>query len=46
MRYIGERDPIRLDTANTRCQSVSNPADDIADVFFADGPGMVARVWQ
>ena len=35
-REIGERDGIRLDTANKLCQSVSNPADEIAEV-----PGMV-----
>jgi hypothetical protein len=40
-REIGERDGIRLDTANKLCQSVSNPADEIAEVFLDDVPGMV-----
>ncbi len=33
-REIGERDGIRLDTANKLCQSVSNPADEAAEGFF------------
>ena len=40
-REIGERDGIRLDTVNKLCQSVSNPADEIADVFLDEVPGMV-----
>ena len=40
-REIGERDGIRLDTANKLCQSVSNPADEIAEVFLDEVPGMV-----
>ncbi len=32
---------IRLDTANKLCQSVSNPADEIAEVFLDEGPGML-----
>ena len=40
-RQIGERDAIRLDTANKLCQSVSNPADEIAGVFLDEVPGMV-----
>ena len=40
-RKIGERDGIRLDTANKLCQSVSNPADEIAEVFLDEVPGMV-----
>jgi hypothetical protein len=40
-REIGERDGIRLDTANKLCQSVSNPADEIAEVFIIEVPGMV-----
>jgi hypothetical protein len=40
-REIGERDVIRLDTANKLCQSVSNPADEIAEVFLDEVPGML-----
>jgi hypothetical protein len=40
-REIGERDGIRLDTANKLCQSVSNPADEIAEVFLDEVPGML-----
>ncbi len=40
-RQIGERDAIRLDTANKLCQSVSNPADEIDEVFLDEIPGMV-----
>jgi len=40
-REIGERDGIRLDTANKLCQSVSNPADEIVEVFLDEVPGMV-----
>jgi hypothetical protein len=40
-REIGERDGIRLDTANKLCQSVPNPADEIAEVFLDEVPGMV-----
>ncbi len=40
-REIGERVGIRLDTANKLCQSVSNPADEIAEVFLNEVPGMV-----
>jgi hypothetical protein len=40
-REIGERVGIRLDTANKLCQSVSNPADEIAEVFLDEVPGMV-----
>ena len=41
VRQIGERYAIRLDTANKLCQSVSNPADEIAEVFLDEVPGMV-----
>jgi hypothetical protein len=37
-REIGERDGIRLDTANKLCQSISNPADEIAEVFLDEAP--------
>ena len=40
-REIVERDEIRLDNANKLCQSVSNPADETAEVFFDEVPGMV-----
>ena len=40
-REIGERDVIRLDTANKLCQSVSNPADEAAEGFFDEVPGML-----
>ncbi len=40
-REIGERVGIRLDTANKLCQSVSNPADEIAEVFLDEVPDMV-----
>ncbi len=40
-REVGERDGIRLDTANKLCRSVSNPADEIAEVFLDEVPGMV-----
>ena len=40
-REIGELDGIRLDTANKLCQSVTNPADEIAEVFLDEVPGMV-----
>jgi len=40
-RQIGERDAIRLDTANKLCQYVSNPVDEIAEVFLDEVPGMV-----
>jgi hypothetical protein len=40
-REIGERDGIRLDTANKLCQSVSNPSDEIAEEFLDEVPGMV-----
>jgi len=40
-REIGEPDGIRLDTANKLCQSVSNPADQTAEGFFDEIPGMV-----
>ena len=40
-REIGERDRTRLDTANKLCQSVSNPADEIAEVFLDEVLGMV-----
>ena len=40
-REIGERDGIRLDTANKLCQSVSNPADEAAEGFFDEVPGML-----
>jgi len=33
-RETGKRVGIRLDTANKLCQSVSNPADEIAEVFL------------
>ena len=41
VRPIGERDAIRLDTANKLCQSVSNPVGEIAEVFLDEVPGMV-----
>ena len=41
-RKIGEREGIRLDTANKLCQSVSNPVDEIAEVFLDEVPGMLA----
>ena len=41
-REIGERDGIRLDIANKLCQSVSNPADEIAEVFLDKVSGMLA----
>jgi len=41
-RKIGERDGIRLDTANKLCRSVSNPVDEIAEVFLDEAPGMLA----
>jgi len=40
-RQIGERDAIRLDTANKMCQSVPYPVDEIAEVFLDEVPGMV-----
>ncbi len=40
-RQIGDRDGIRLDIANKMCQSVPNPADEIAEVFLDEVPGMV-----
>jgi hypothetical protein len=40
-REIGERDGIRLDTVNKLCQSVSNPADETAEGFFDEVPGML-----
>ncbi len=40
VREIGERVGIRLDTANKLCQSVSNLADEIAEVFSDEVPGM------
>ncbi len=40
-RETGERDGIRLDTANKMCQSVPNPVDEIAEVFLDEVPGMV-----
>ncbi len=40
-REIGERDGIRLDIANKLCQSVSNPADEIAEVFLDEVPDML-----
>ena len=40
-REIAERDGTRLDTANKLCQSVSNPADEIAEVLLDEVPGMV-----
>jgi len=30
----GERDGIRLDTADKLCQCVSNPADEVAQIIF------------
>ena len=36
-----ERDGMRLDTANKLCQSVPNPADEIAEVFLNEVPGVV-----
>jgi len=41
-RKIGERDGIRLDTANKLCQSVSNPVDEIPEVFLDEAPGRLA----
>ena len=41
VREIGECVDIRLDTANKLCQSVSNPADEIAEVFLNEISGMV-----
>ena len=38
---IDERDEIRLDTVNKLCQSVTNPADETAEVFLDEVPGMV-----
>ncbi len=35
---------IRLDTANKLCQSVSNPANEIAEVFLDEVPGMLEAV--
>jgi hypothetical protein len=32
---------LKLDTANKLCQSVSNPADEIAEVFSDEVPGML-----
>ena len=40
-REIGERDGIRLDTVNKLCQSVSNPADEIAEGCFVEVPGIL-----
>ncbi len=40
-REIGERDGIRLDTANNLCQSVLNPADVAAEGFFDEVAGML-----
>ena len=40
-REIGERDANRLDTANKVCESVSNPADEVADGFFDEIRGML-----
>jgi hypothetical protein len=40
-REIGERVGIRLDIVNKLCQSVSNPADEIAEVFLDEVLGMV-----
>jgi len=40
-REIGERVGIRLDITNKLCQSVSNPADEIAEVFLDEVPGIV-----
>jgi hypothetical protein len=40
-REIGELDGITLDTANKLCQSVSNPADEAAEGFFHEVPGML-----
>ncbi len=40
-RQIGERDAIRLDTANKMCQYVSNLVDEIAEVFLDEVPGTV-----
>ena len=40
-REIGERDRTRLDTANKLCQSVSNPSDEIAEVFLDEVPGIL-----
>ena len=40
-REIGERDGTRLDTANKLCQSVSNPADEIAEVLLDEVSGIV-----
>jgi len=40
-RETGKRVGIRLDTANKLCQSVSNPADEIAEVFLGEVSGMV-----
>ncbi len=40
-REIGECDGIRLDTANKLCQFVSNPADEVAEGFFDEVPGML-----
>ncbi len=40
-REIGERDGIRLDTANKLCQSVSKPAYEIAEGYVDEVPGML-----
>ncbi len=40
-RQIVERNTIKLDTTNKLCQSVSNPADEIAEVFLDEVPDMV-----
>jgi hypothetical protein len=40
-REIGERVGMRLDTASKLCKSISSPADEIAEVFLDEVPGMV-----
>jgi len=40
-REIDESDGIRMDTVNKLCQSVSNPADEIAEGFFDEVPGIL-----
>ena len=38
---MGVRNAIRLDTANKLCRSVSNPANEMAEVLLDEVPGMV-----
>ena len=40
-REIGERDANRLDTANKLCHPISNSADEAAEGFFVEVPGML-----